>query len=168
MNFLEKDLEDIVFNTDTDLLQKRGLDIHGKRYRQLRIGNYGIADIVTVKKVSQPVFRNGELLFMDRTLKIEVYELKQNEISINTFMQAIRYCAGINDYISRFRNKIFEIDFSICLIGRSLTGGDFCYTPDFLHNLRMFTYDYDFDGIVFNQEDGYYLDNNGFKISTNG
>ena len=50
MKFLEKDLEDIIFEAPREELAKRGLHIEGKMYRQLRIGNYGIADLVTIQR----------------------------------------------------------------------------------------------------------------------
>lgn len=50
MNFLEKNLEDIIYETNNKYLRERGLFINGIKKRQLRIGNYGIADIVTFKK----------------------------------------------------------------------------------------------------------------------
>ena len=40
MDFLEKDLEDIIYNASNEQLDKRGLRVRGKRFRQLRIGNY--------------------------------------------------------------------------------------------------------------------------------
>ena len=46
MKFLEKDLEQIIFESGRDSLRERGLSISGKLLRQLRIGNYGIADLV--------------------------------------------------------------------------------------------------------------------------
>lgn len=45
--FFEKTLEDIIFNTDNELLCEHGLLISGKKLRQVKIGNYGIADLIT-------------------------------------------------------------------------------------------------------------------------
>jgi hypothetical protein len=50
MDFLEKDLEDIIFDSPNEELRKRGLNIWGKKKRQLNIGNYGRADIITYDK----------------------------------------------------------------------------------------------------------------------
>ena len=52
MNFLEKDLEEIIYNTDKEMLTERGLPYHPFETfkRQLKIGNYGIADLVSFKK----------------------------------------------------------------------------------------------------------------------
>lgn len=53
MDFLEKDLEDIIWNaSQTDIgreeLKKRGLEIHGKMYRQVNLGDYGRCDLLTI------------------------------------------------------------------------------------------------------------------------
>ncbi len=40
MKFLEKDLEQIIYSADKELLAQRGLEINGTLIRQLRIGNY--------------------------------------------------------------------------------------------------------------------------------
>ena len=45
MTFLEKDLEQIIFETPKEKLQEKGLVIKGKLLRQIKIGNYGIADL---------------------------------------------------------------------------------------------------------------------------
>ena len=50
MKFLEKDLEEIIFETSNKELNERGLFVYGKKYRQLRIGNYGVADLVVVDR----------------------------------------------------------------------------------------------------------------------
>ena len=55
MNFLEKNLEDIIFETDNVDLRKRDLFIFGKKKRQVRIGNYGTCDTMVVK-VNQFLF----------------------------------------------------------------------------------------------------------------
>jgi hypothetical protein len=53
MNFLEKNLEDIIFETHENKLRDRGLEISGKKLRQLRIGNYGIADMITYTRIKK-------------------------------------------------------------------------------------------------------------------
>ena len=82
MKFLEKNLEDIIFETDNEKLQERGLDIRGKKFRQLRLSHYGIADIVTVSRIGQ-------------SLQIDIFELKKDVITVDTLLQALRYIEGI-------------------------------------------------------------------------
>lgn len=159
MNFLEKDLEEIIYHADKKLLADRGLTITGKLKRQLKIGNYGICDLVEISK--------------DEKIEINIIELKQNEINVNSFMQAIGYLRGAIDFLERKRNYNLRsirknYCFAITLIGRKINFNDnFCYLTKCLNSdtftLRVYTYDYDIDGIIFNEHDNYSLIDNGFN-----
>jgi hypothetical protein len=151
MTFLEKDLEQIIFETDHDDLYDSGLPVYGKVKRQLRIGNYGVADLVTFSREGQDV------------LRITIYELKQNEVGVSTFGQAIRYAKGISQYILNHRKKNLSLHFEFILVGKSFQKGDFIYMTDFIPNLRVFTYEYEFDGIYFNECYNYSLIHSGFN-----
>lgn len=159
MNFLEKNLEDIIFNTPNHLLIERGLHIGGAKKMQVRIGNYGIADIITYDK--------GELIDYDGKrwhgeTCITVYELKQQEINASALLQAIRYAKGVQRYLQKHKGKHYEV--KVCLIGSSIEqGSGFPYLSDFMSDfMSVYTYKYDFDGISFNWEYGYHLINEGF------
>lgn len=151
MEFLEKDLEDIIFNTSTKKLLERGLRVNGRRFRQLRIGNYGIADMVTIK-------------CNENTVYITVYELKKNQINYTTLSQATRYIQGIKKYLEK-RNNFFncEIVYSVQLVGKSInTSDDFIYLINFIDDVDVFIYEYDFDGIKFTIQDSWDLIDRGF------
>jgi len=168
MKFLEKDLEQIIYDTDNELLVKKGLHICGKKYRQIKIGNYGICDLITVSK-----FYDYYGDDMDRpfpVLKISVIELKKNEISVNTFLQAVRYLKGIQRYLE-FREKHFEVRYDIILIGDNIeSSSDFLYLTDLIEsygyntgfNLKFYTYGMDINGLNFTKECGYKLTTEGF------
>lgn len=153
MNFLEKNLEDIIFNSPKDELKKRGIDIRGKIKRQVKIGNYGIADIVSY---------NINKKF--REIDICVYELKKEKIDANSMMQAFRYCKGIQRYFEARNCNYFVFNFSVCLVGKNICTGDFCYLNSFLDNVEVLTYDYDFDGIKFKNCGTYSLREEGFNV----
>ena len=85
MNFLEQNLEQIIFESDRNDLKDCGLAISGKLLRQKRIGNYGIADIISVEKINNLGFP---------ILKITVYELKRDIINNDSFLQALSYLKG--------------------------------------------------------------------------
>lgn len=145
MTFLEKDLEDIIYNTNNQTLNLVGLPIRGKKLRQVRIGNYGIADLITIERQS----------YLERVV-VTVYELKKDNIDINSFLQAVRYARGIQSWFPN--NKKYDLKISLCIIGKSVSvESDFIYLPSILPNLNMFTYSYDFDGIKFNEVGGYKL-----------
>ena len=162
MKFLEKDLEEIIFNSCNYSLQERGLDIQGTLKRQLRIGNYGIADLVSFERIRTP---------MGVVVHIKVYELKKDTVNISAFMQAIGYVKGIKSFLQK-RGINYEVVFSICLIGREINkNSTLVYLPELLVMddlytgygfLTMYDYNYDIDGLVFNEVECYSLTNEGF------
>lgn len=157
MKFLEKNLEDIVFETKNELLRQRGLPIYGKKLRQVKIGNYGVADLITLSRVPE-----------DYKLIITVYELKKDVIGASAFFQAIRYCRGIQDYYEYFKYEDYSIELNIVLIGSDIDkSSDFIYLPDVINSsdfyVHFLTYNYKFDGIYFDEHSGYVLKNKGFE-----
>jgi len=151
MNFLEKDLEQIIMEASDEQLQERGLDeMRGRRFQQLRIGNYGIADIVTVERSSEPNWNETRMI---PYLHINVYELKKNKIGISAFLQALGYAKGISRYLDA-RNFKHRIKYTITLIGSNLDlESTYCFLSDFdlgdRFSLYNYTYSYDIDGINF-------------------
>ncbi len=177
MKFLEKDLEEIIFNANQMDLNERGLDFNSStniKKRQLRIGEYGVADIVTYQK---PYFET-DYNINDHCNKptISVIELKKDVININTFLQAVRYLKGIMRYLEKVKKRdIDNYHFKIILIGSSITtSSDFIYLTEIINSssdantegctfdLMCYVYNYDFDGISFNYESYYKLKNEGF------
>lgn len=152
MNFLEKNLETIIFETDNTILQERGLEISGVKRRQVRIGNYGICDIVTINRMRR-----------NNALDIKVYELKRDFVDVSTLLQSLSYCRGIQRF---FQKRGISAFFSIVLIGLTVDkNSSFAYLPDLLSadfTLELYEYKYDFDGISFNSIDGLCLPNEGF------
>lgn len=173
MKFLEKDLEQIIYESDKLFLAQRGLCIAGNIKRQLRIGNYGVADLVTLRRpylnIDSNVMFKGE---------ITVYELKQEKIGINAFLQAVGYLKGIQDYLKNIRNiNINNYNYKIILIGKHIdVDSSYVYLPDLLSNnnhfssinekstfeLRNYIYYYEIDGIKFQDLKGYALRVKGF------
>lgn len=149
MDFLEKDLEDIIFNSDRETLDERGLYIEGKMLRQVRIGSYGIADLITYHR-------------LDGNLQITIYELKKALLDEKALLQLFRYKAGIKDYLIRHRN-FFEGDLIIktVLIGREIDcSTDWVYLLDSLEDFYVYEYQYLIDGIEFTESYRTYFSNN--------
>lgn len=159
MKFLEKDLESIIFETDNDKLQEIGFNIEGKKFRQLRIGNYGISDIITVSRYGQ-------------NLHIEIIELKKDVISTDTLIQSLRYLAGIKNFLKRrkFTNNVF---YTIKLCGKSINNlrdlSLLCCNMTTLNSgieyIQMMTYSYDFDGLKFEEHYEHITDSFGESIA---
>lgn len=180
MDFLEKDLEEIIFNSfkaDRGLsLRKRGLDIDGRMLRQFKIGNYGVCDLITLDVEYEPYY-NPELINSDdnvlysEVLKkktiITIYELKKDKIGISALLQASRYAKGIKRCMNQLYSRCDVDDFKvkIVLIGRTIdTSGSFCYLPDIFDDLKVYTYSYSLNGLIFKLQKGYRQENEGFKI----
>lgn len=173
MNFLEKDLEEIIFNADKKMLEERGLQLQGKLLRQKRIGNYGLADLIEITKpFYHPIY--------EQKIKglINVIELKKERVSVSSFFQALSYVKGIQSFLEKHKPD-FEnhFNYKITLIGRTLDcESSLAYMPEFCHtdfyedfvgmenklNVQIFTYKFDINGLSFNEEYGYALTNEGF------
>ena len=147
MNFLEQDLESIIYKTPNDILRSRGLDIiDGHKKRQVNFKDFGIADLVTINKSE-----NG-------TFVINVFELKKEEINTSTLFQALNYTTAISLYLMHKQDKCsyyrkYDFDIKITLIGKKYTKNDCIirFPLVFSKNLNLFTYSYDFNGIHFNK-----------------
>ena len=193
MDFLEKDLEQIIYEATEEQLNEFDFPT-GIKKRQLRIGNYGIADLVYFKRVAVTSFRPDDgKPFCDVVdnsgLCITVCEFKKDKIGISAFLQAINYCKGISRYLLKRGFESFY--FNILLVGRNIDdSGSFVYLTDLLgeslrysydnvdgeenynaytsyfnqgiNNIKFKTYSYDFNGIKFQDHEGYKLKNEGF------
>ena len=145
----EKDLEEIIFNTPNEVLIEKGLPIYGKKYRQLRIGNYGISDIITIK-------RDIGCLF------ITIYELKKDNAGISAFLQAVRYAKGVKSYMNKRKPNLL-IDIDIVIIGKKIdTHSDYIYLEQFFFSLSNYSFTYGINGMEFKKEYNYCLTNEGF------
>ncbi len=158
MNFLEKDLEILIFEASKTLdgreqLRKRGLDfIFNPLHRQVDLGAYGILDLLQVQY---------ETFGKQPKISIDVIELKKDEINVETFLQAIRYCTGIREYIkSRYDDA--DISFNIHLIGKVLeTKSNFCFLTDWIdyQGFDLIFYEYKASlevGFYFETKSGYH------------
>lgn len=141
MNFLEKDLEDIIFENDNDLLCERGLPISGIKMRQVNLGDYGIADLLTVERVPEL-----------NTLAVTVYELKKGKINTDALLQLSRYITGIKEYLIHRGSKC-RVNIRGILIGDQIdTKTDFTFLYNLLEDIvSAYSYNYELDGMYFRQ-----------------
>lgn len=162
MSFLEKDLENIIWESDNEKLREKGLLIYGKKFRQIRIGNYGVADLITVERILD--------CYGEYFLDITVYELKKEKAGISAFLQAIRYCKGIQTYMLNKRSRtLFKLNIVLCAKNID-TESDYIYISDLISSdedekicsVYNYSFNYGIDGIVFKQEKNYNLIDKGF------
>lgn len=157
MEFLERDLQEIIYLYPCLKLRQKGLRISGHRFRQLKIGLYGIADLVTV--CINHAHENTDPASPEYF--IDVFEFKKDMIDPSAFWQAVRYVRGINHFISD-KYPYTKVSFRIILIGRRIDlESSFCYLPGVFENVQLVTYNYGIDGITFKYND-YLLTNPKF------
>lgn len=169
MKFLEKDLEQIIYDQfksqeGCEELWVRGL-VRIKPYKvfsQLRLGNYGISDIISYYR---PKLEYADVNSVIQTShRIEVFELKKDKVSLSAFIQGIRYCKAVKRFFSK---KGYDVQIRLTLIGSEIDlYSDTIYLPDIINSkdfiLSLYTYNFDIGGISFNQHEGYCLTNEGF------
>ena len=169
MEFLEKDLEEIIYLSDKDKLYDRGLYLKGTLKRQLKIGNYGIADLIEIRK---PYYHNKR----HHKGVINILELKKDKIGVSTFFQALNYLQGIRIYLEQRRlDHLFN--YQITLIGKEAdVYSSFVYLPDIFCDdimdrdieehekvaIELYTYKYGIEGLELKHISGYELQNKGF------
>ena len=151
MQFLEKQLEDIIFDhlqtkDGRQKLKDRGLYVFSDRFfwakRQVNLGGYGIADIVTAT-------------LCDGELYITIYELKQKSVCEKALIQAARYRKAVSRYMDKRWHGALHI--SIKLIGSKVQDTDWVYLIDAMDDLTVLAYEYDIDGLKFHEFFGFYL-----------
>lgn len=154
MNFLEKDLEDIIYenaNTESgkDFLANRGLELRGHTFRQVNLGEYGIADLINIST-------DGCKAKNSRILIINIIELKNGVIDGKTLAQAMRYYKAIYDlkayaetYAKNNKTSWFNICIHITLIGKSVTDEIRWILPIIFGYVDVYTYSYKINGLQF-------------------
>jgi hypothetical protein len=152
MKFLEKNLEDIICETSNEKLQERGLLIDGKKFRQVKLSHYGVADIISVKRYGQ-------------SLHIDLIELKKDSISVDALIQSLRYVEGIRHYLRKrsFNRKVF---FTIKLCGNtvfnlkelSLLCSYITGNHKNVEFVDLYTYNYTMEGIFFEEQYSHIID----------
>lgn len=158
MNFLEKNLEDILFDClgcDDIHKQKivKGIDHYHKYIRQQRLGFYGIPDIIGLS-----IYTKKEKGVRWFEVRIGVYELKKEEINIDTIIQASKYSRGLKYIIikalfTRFPKLTWE---DVKVVNRMYLIGDYIDSNiynllEFSDSIDVYTYNYNYDGLKLNK-----------------
>lgn len=153
MKILEKDLKKIIWESENKELRERGFPIAwgAKRLQDLKIGNYGTADMIFSDRV-------------DGNLNISILVFKEGKIGISAFLEAIRLQKGINQFLNRRKGlQQKQVQIYLLLIGSEIdTSGSFCYLPDIYYNIGVYLYSLDINGLSFNRSNGHKLNNEGF------
>lgn len=141
LNILEKDLEDYIYNLSQtregrDKMLKDGIDIPCPLYRQVRIGDSGIADLIGF--CLEPKDLN---VWDTDNIFVEVMELKKGIINLNTLLQACRYARCLmNSLAEDFSGHTFTP--RITLIGDNINySKEFFAVMSLMNNVRLFCYE---------------------------
>ena len=169
MKFLECDLEEIIMKSENHKLRDRGLEIIGKKRNQVRIGNYGIADIIVFDKGY--FNRREDGIVETEKPTVTVYELKKDNVSLSSFAQVCNYVKGVKDYFEHTNRDVFDYKWKVVLIGKNVDKNSslvyfpelFCSTEDSSIQVEIYEYNYGLDGIEFNQIYDYSLIKKGFN-----
>jgi len=153
IDFFEKDLEDIIYESGLEKLREKGLILAGvynpKKFRQLKIGKYGIPDIVYYQR-------------HEDCHQVTILELKRGKIDLKAYAQAKRYEEGIRKYF-KLKNCAFPLYIDIVLIGSSNEErDDWPWVLNSDRSTKVFLYKYGIDGIEFHHVGEYYWHDNGF------
>jgi len=171
MDFLEKDLEEIIYKSDKQKLCDAGLSLMFDLRRQVKIGNYGIADLIHYRRPHLNPYDNKMYKGF-----IEIIELKNKKIGVSTFFQALNYLQGIKTYLKK-KGIENNYDYRITLIGRELDlSSSFCFLGDVFQpshdenyllsqsftSVHLYKYIYSLNGIEFEEIEDYNISNKGF------
>jgi len=147
MNFLEKDLEDIISENyaacaGCGLTIQQDFFQEGRRYRQLNLAPYGIADLVNIRYAPDHF-----------TFYVQIIELKKGKIDTSAYLQAKRYETALKKVMTQLNDgaeQKVEFHISVVLIGNEIElNGDFVFLLNSDLGCTAFTYSYGFNGIEF-------------------
>lgn len=148
MDFLEKDLEDILIGSDQENIQVRGLKFFEYHFiqRQFILGNYGKVDIMTLYFIP------------NRPFIITIYELKNKIINSAAWWQLVRYIRGVKHFLEELGLNESRCGVQGVLIGRSVElNGEIGYIPFLESNISIYTYEYKLNGLFFQRYIGAHL-----------
>ena len=152
MIFFDKSIKGLIQETETDVLNNKGLGIPlGKRFLDLRIGNYGIADMIVATRI-----QGG--------LGIVILLFKDYEIGIKDFINALEIRRGIERFYQKRGCKLnYTIKIKIKLVGGDLEkSGGFRYLPNLFPGIENIVYSLGVEGLSFKSLENCILTDEGF------
>jgi hypothetical protein len=145
----EQELENYLFNLYQNPQNDNPLEISGKCFKQVRVGGYGIIDLLCIDVEAGWVGKNGTC---PPTIHIQIIELKKGCIDFNSIGQVSRYKTAIEQYISCLPKQRKGIDvlfnISCILVGNHILNGDISYLVKHLDWLSVYFYSLSLDGGV--------------------
>ena len=162
INILELEIEDIIEEMILSKSDKLPYELDREYIiRQFNLCGYGIVDMLCFDILCIN-YNNG---VRNITIDASIIELKRDILSIETFSQVMRYKKGIIEYSEFLQDKFKKetlITFrklDVVMIGKCVDRIHecFCYLPDIIDCLKIFTYKISIDGFSLVRECGYNL-----------
>lgn len=134
-DFLEKTLEDIIFENRHNI-HERGFPIIIGEMRRQMTNDYGRrVDLISVGNVNN--IKN-----------ISIYELKKGKIDYNAYFQIVRYFFDI--CMENKKYNIGDFNIQLYLIGNEVDD-EVLIAASLSNFVHIYTYKYDYDGIKFDK-----------------
>ncbi len=142
---LEKQLKDIIWETDNDKLNQRGLFISGEKRQSQNFKDFGKADFVT---------KDNDLW----NPRLTIYEFLDGNISVSSVLKCLTILKGMRKFHDDCLIKNDSFLYSITIVGRSIPEESaLLFFPYFFNNgekiyeINFYTYSFDINGIRFNK-----------------
>lgn len=160
MGLVENDIEDLIFNkfnepNGIEYLDNLGLSVSGdKVFRQVRLNNWKIADLVFIKST-------------DRHIHVDVFELKLGRIDFAALHQVDGYVAIIEASLMKMVEDggIDTYSISTVLIGSCVSRLVYLSAMKSKHNPRVFIYTCRNEKIEFHLDPKLFLNQSNRLIS---
>lgn len=131
-DFLEKNLEDIIFENKNNIHEKGFPKISGDMHRQFCIGMKRL-DLVSIEQLGD-------------TRNVCIYELKKGKIDYNAYFQLVGYFFDF--CLEHKRNNLGDLNLHLYLIGSEVED-NVLYAALLSEFIHIYTYKYDYNGIIF-------------------
>lgn len=151
MELSEKDVEEMIFEAAStergrEFLHGRGLAITGTLFQQVNLGNFGVADLISITPAGRIKHEDGH----SHKWRIDIYELKKNAIGVDALGQALRYREALKVFLFDRVDLRLSLECKVHLIGDSIDKSkDFLSYAKAMPWIVLYEYTFDYHGIHF-------------------
>lgn len=132
-DFLEKTLEDIIFDAQDRIVERNFPFVLQRTVRQWKLPSQKRIDLFS-------------FTLSDNAIQCRIFELKREELGLASLVQIISY---YNELVTLLFPHFTNVSIECFLVGRTIAP-ELMLLKDNLVNIDLYSYRYDFDGIKFN------------------
>jgi len=161
---MENVLSELIYASDKELLEQKGLEFNYKLLKNVDLGKYGTCDLIHFKKPE----------LYEPFAEIDIISCNRDNISMSSFIDAITNAKGVLKYIEQKYDYVFK--FNIHIIAKNIDSkSNIVFLPDILpYSVYFYTYNVNIDGIYFEKISDFELPNeelikkkkNSFKLKS--